>query len=211
MNVLVVLAHPNPKSLNGAFYRRTLEGLKRNPEVRGIRTIDLYAEDFDPRLRFDENNKRRDLHLDPEIREYQEKILWADHMVFIYPIWWGRPPAILLGFFDRLMSSKFAYRDQTSSPFPLGLLKGKEVTCISTAKGPDIYDLIWLRRSHQRLMKVALFNFVGIKGVKFFQFDNMEDAGGKQKRRLMRIEDHFGRLRFKAKRKTLTKPLPALT
>jgi NAD(P)H dehydrogenase (quinone) len=38
-----------------------------------------------------EGQKRRDLHKDPEIRDYQEKILWADHLVFIYPIWWGRP------------------------------------------------------------------------------------------------------------------------
>jgi NAD(P)H dehydrogenase (quinone) len=119
MNVLVVLAHPNPESLNGEFFRRSIAGLKQNPEVQGIRSVDLYGEDFDPRLRFGKDKKRRDLHKDPEIRDYQEKILWADHLVFIYPIWWGRPPAILLGFFDRLMSSKFAYRFQThctSSP-----------------------------------------------------------------------------------------------
>jgi NAD(P)H dehydrogenase (quinone) len=211
MNVLVVLAHPNPESLNGEFFRRSIAGLKQNPEVQGIRSVDLYGEDFDPRLRFGKDKKRRDLHKDPEIRDYQEKILWADHMVFIYPIWWGRPPAILLGFFDRLMSSQFAYLDQAASPFPQGLLKGKSVTCISTAKGPDIYDLIWLRRSHKRLMEVALFHFVGIKKVKFFQFDRMEEIQGPQKRRLDQIQDYFQRLHSGNRRKTAAKTLSAVT
>jgi putative NADPH-quinone reductase len=48
MNVLVVLAHPNPESLNGEFFRRSIAGLKQNPEVQGIRSVDLYGEDFDP-------------------------------------------------------------------------------------------------------------------------------------------------------------------
>lgn len=33
-------------------------------------------------------------------------------IVFVYPIWWGRPPAMLLGYIDQLFAANFAYRDK---------------------------------------------------------------------------------------------------
>jgi FMN-dependent NADH-azoreductase len=62
--------------------------------------------------------------------------------VFIYPIFWGRPPAMLLGYFDQLIASQFAYKEKQSSIYPEGLLKGKQVVCISTMKGP--FFCLWL-------------------------------------------------------------------
>jgi NAD(P)H dehydrogenase (quinone) len=69
------------------------QGLKQNPEVRGIRSIDLYAEKILTQgSDLMKNKKRRDLHKDPEIRDYQEKILWADHHGFYLPHLVGKAP-----------------------------------------------------------------------------------------------------------------------
>jgi NAD(P)H dehydrogenase (quinone) len=113
------------------------------------------------------------MHKDEALDDYRQAIGWAQRIVMIYPIFWGRPPAMLLGFIDRVFASNFAYRDE-GKPLPVGLLKGKEAVVISTMKGPSFYMRLLLRNAHQVLMRRALFNFVGMKRVKFFEFGGME-------------------------------------
>jgi NAD(P)H dehydrogenase (quinone) len=190
MKLLLVFTHPNHHSLSYAFLQETLRGCGENAAVEEVEILDLYAEGFDPVLVFNENKRRRDMHQDPELSVYREQLKRADKVIFIYPIWWGRPPAMLLGYIDQMFASGFAYRDK-GGLFPEGLLKGKSVVCISVMKGPDRYPLLWLNNAHKVLMRKALFNFVGIKKVKFFEFGSMEKPGGKQKQRLDKIYRYF--------------------
>ncbi len=188
MRALIVFAHPNRKSLNGAFLEKTLKGLEANPDISEVEILDLYKENFDFALRFDENRRRRDMHRDPYMASYRNQLTRADLIIYIYPIWWGRPPAILLGYFDRLMATEFAYRYHPGKIMPEGLLKGKQVICISTMKGPSLYPALWLGNAHKMLMRKALFNFVGIKKVKFLQWGDMEGRDGKRMKALVRTE-----------------------
>lgn len=194
MKMLIVYTHPNHKSLNYAFLQEVLKGSSSNPNISEIEVLDLYAEGFNPLLVFNDTKRRRDMHIDPDLEKYRNQILKADKIVFIYPIWWGRPPAMLLGYIDQLFASNFAYRDKKGN-FPDGLLKGKSVVCISTMKGPTLYPLYWLNNAHKILMRKALFNFVGIKKVKFFEFGNMESANGKQLKKLEKVNRYFQMLR----------------
>lgn len=187
MNVLVVFTHPHKKSLNGAFLKAVEEGLENNGKVNEYKTLDLYAEGFDPVLVFNEEIKRRNMHKESSMESYREQFLWADQIVFIYPIWWGRPPAMLMGYIDKLFASEFAYHYEPGKLYPEGLLKGKKVLCISTMKGPTAYPLLTLGNAHKRLMRTALFNFVGIKKVRFFEFGSMESKKGKQERDLQTV------------------------
>lgn len=191
MNILVVYTHPNHESLNYAFLQKTLEGIKANPNESQVQVVDLYKDDFDPRLTFDKENRRRDLHIHPETDKYREQIKWADHIVFIYPIWWGRAPALLLGYIDRLFVTNFAYKYVNNPILPEGLLKGKIVTCISTMKGPGILTQIFSGNLHRKSMKTAIFSFVGIKKVKFFEFGSMESKNGKHQKKLAKIKHYF--------------------
>lgn len=72
-----------------------------------------------------------------------------------------------------------------------GLLKGKSAICISTMEGPPRYTLFWLNNAHKVLMKRALFGYVGIKRVKFFEFGSMEKKNGKQSQKLEQIYQYF--------------------
>lgn len=99
---------------------------------------------------------------------------------------------MLLGFIDQVFAANFAYRDQ--GLLPEGLLKGKLAVCVSTMKGPSVYSRFYLRNAHKILMKRALFQFVGIRKVKVFEFGSMEKQGGKQKKYLSRIETFFRKL-----------------
>lgn len=190
MKTLLIYTHPNHQSLNYSFLQNAIRGLKENPHVQEVQLLDLYGEAFDPLLVFNEHKRRRDMHLDPQLEKYRNQLLWAEKIVFIYPIWWGRPPAMLLGYIDRMFASNFAYRDN-GGLLPEGLLKGKSVVCISTMMGPTFYPLYWLNNAHKVLMRKALFNYVGIKKVKFFEFGGMEKPQGKQKKNLERIYGYF--------------------
>lgn len=190
MKTLVIYTHPNHESLSYAFLQKVVQGSKENPGITEIQVLDLYEEKFDPVLVFNETKRRRDMHADPRLAVYREQIVWADKIVFVYPIWWGRPPAMLLGYIDQMFASGFAYKDK-GGLLPEGLLKGKSVVCISSMKGPAFYPLFWLNNAHKVLMKKALFQYVGIKKVKFFEFGNMESPKGKHEEKLNKIWRYF--------------------
>ncbi|TXK75381.1 NAD(P)H-dependent oxidoreductase [Paenibacillus sp. N3.4] len=190
MKTLVIYTHPNHQSLSYAFLQKVIQGSTENPRITEIKVLDLYEEGFNPVLVFNKEKRRRDMHADPNLETYRQQITWADQVVFVYPIWWGRPPAMLMGYIDQMFASGFAYKDK-GGMLPEGLLKGKSVVCISTMKGPTFYPLYWLYNAHKVLMKKALFNYVGIKKVKFFEFGNMESPKGKHDVKLNKIYRYF--------------------
>ncbi|OZI13357.1 NAD(P)H dehydrogenase [Bacillaceae bacterium SAS-127] len=190
MKILAIYTHPNHQSLSYAFLQEVIKGSRENPNIKELQVLDLYEEAFDPLLIFNETKRRRDMHSDPTFEQYRKQIMWADKIVFVYPIWWGRPPAMLMGYIDQIFASNFAYREE-GRLLPEGLLKGKSVVCISTMKGPTNYPLFLLNNAHKALMKKAVFNFVGIKKVKFFEFGHMESPKGKQGRKLDKIYRYF--------------------
>ena len=190
MNLLIIYTYPNHKSLNYAFLQKVIKGSSENTNIKNLKVLDLYEENFNPLLVFNEEKRRRDMHTDSSMERYRNQITWADKIVFIYPIWWGRPPAMLMGYIDQVFASNFAYKDKKGL-FPEGLLKGKSVVCVSTMKGPPHYPLLWLNNANKILMKRALFNFVGIKKVKFFEFGNMESQKGNQVKKLGKVYNYF--------------------
>ncbi|AJA49947.1 NAD(P)H dehydrogenase [Clostridium pasteurianum DSM 525 = ATCC 6013] len=189
MKLLIIYTHPNHESLCYSFLQKILQGSNENSNVKDIKVLDLYEEKFNPLLVFNRDKPRRNLYCDAELEKYRQQIIWADKLVFIYPIWWGRPPAMLLGYIDQIFASNFAYRYKgfTSE----GLLEGRSAVCISTMRGPTNYPLFFLHDAHKVLMKKALFNYVGIKKVKFFEFGNMESENGKQVEKLNKIYNYF--------------------
>jgi len=190
LKTLVIYTHPNHDSLCGAFLEKVLQGLDENAKELDYEVLDLYKEGFDPVLVFNKEKRRRDMHIDPNLEKYRQQILSADRLVLVYPIWWGRPPAMLLGYVDQMFAANFAYKEEKGL-FPQKLLKGRTAVCISTMKGPTKYPLLWLGNAHKKLMKRALFSFVGIQKVKFFEFGNMESPRGRQKEKLEQVYRYF--------------------
>ena len=195
MKTLIVFTNPKIDSLNGAFLKSVVKGLGQHHPQGDVQVLNLYEDGFNPVLSYGGEKRRRDMHADPDFAKYREQLLWAERLVFIYPIWWGRPPAMLLGYFDQLLSSQFAYKDVPGKIYPEGLLKGKEAICISTMKGPTAYPFLTLGDSHKKLMKNAVLNYVGVKKVKIFEFGNMESPKGRQLEKLNKIERYFSGLR----------------
>lgn len=93
MQVAVIYAHPDPNSFNGAILKRVVQALEDGKHSYTV--IDLYKEQFNPVLVFNEKKRRSDLKNDPETAKYRSIIKNADHLILIYPLWWGGMPAIL--------------------------------------------------------------------------------------------------------------------
>jgi NAD(P)H dehydrogenase (quinone) len=139
MKVLVVYAHPNPASFNRAILDALLEGL-RGAE-HDIRVNDLYAEGFNPILdRVDLELANRGV-VPEQIATQQRSIMWAEALVFIYPLWWFDRPAILKGWFDRVFTNGFAFKYTASGM--QGLLPQRKALVIVTVGGePSEYKQI---------------------------------------------------------------------
>ena len=187
MNAIVILAHPNKTSLNAALAQTAVESLKNNPRIKNIDFLNLYEEQFPAALVFGKEKRRRDMATDPEFESYRQRLNQAHLLVFVYPIWWGRPPAILLGFIDQVFAQGFAYTFR--GKLPLGLLKGKQAWCISTMHSPRWYPPLLLRNAHHMIMKRATLGFCGIRPVGFLSFGNMEEKGSRQKKALTRVRN----------------------
>jgi NAD(P)H dehydrogenase (quinone) len=108
MKVLIVYAHPNPSSFNGAILKVVGEGLRAGGHE--IKVKDLYAEDFNPLLGTEDLTALNQGALPADIQCEQQALLWAQGLVFIYPLWWFDRPAILKGWFDRVFTHGFAFR-----------------------------------------------------------------------------------------------------
>lgn len=145
MNVLIVLAHPEPQSFNGHLARCAATAMRTGGN--SVRLSDLYGEHFDPceagrhfrslrdPARFDAQAEQRHAwdteSLAGEIHRHVENVLWADLVILQFPLWWFGPPAILKGWMDRVFVYGGLYT--SSRRHDRGVCGGKKILfCVTT-------------------------------------------------------------------------------
>jgi len=107
MRVLVIFAHPVETSYAAALHATVLRTLRAKHEVRDL---DLYADGFDPRLSREERLHYHDTSRNiAPVAKYVELLRWAEAVVFCFPVWCFGLPAILKGFFDRVLIPGVAF------------------------------------------------------------------------------------------------------
>ncbi|MGW5735146.1 MULTISPECIES: NAD(P)H-dependent oxidoreductase [Streptomyces] len=137
--ILVVSAHPEPRSLNASLTAFAADELRA--AGHDVQVSDLYAmkwkaavdaDDFpghsaDERLHVMAASERDTLadRLAPDIAAEQEKVRWADAVILQFPVWWFSVPAILKGWIDRVFTSGFAYGPEVPPPYSEGPLAGR--------------------------------------------------------------------------------------
>lgn len=136
MNVSIILGHPASGSFNHAIAAVAAQALR----ARGDQVIlhDLHAERFDPV--YTPAELVRDAVLPPDIEEHCRQVLSADALIVVHPNYWGRPPAMVCGWVDRVLRSGRAYRfvpDGKGGARPQGLLKVRHAIVFNTANTPD--------------------------------------------------------------------------
>jgi putative NADPH-quinone reductase len=159
--ILIINGHPDKESFGFGLFEAYKKGaLKSGADVREIIIREL---NFNPNLQF---GYRKRTDLEPDLLEAQEKIKWAEHIVWIYPVWWGSLPAILKGFVDRVFLPGFAFKKRENSLWWDKLLKNKSARIISTLDQPAWYYWLVHRQPSNNAMKNLILRFCGINPVK---------------------------------------------
>jgi putative NADPH-quinone reductase len=159
--ILIINGHPDAESYNAALadtYRQAAQS--SGAEVRVINVRDLQ---FNPNLQF---GYRQRTELEPDLLAAQDDIRWAEHLVWVYPVWWGSLPAILKGFIDRVFLPGFAFQKRENSVWWDKLLTGKTARIICTLDQPAWYYWLVNGRPSYYAMKKMTLEFCGIKPVK---------------------------------------------
>jgi NAD(P)H dehydrogenase (quinone) len=155
MKVLLVFAHPEPRSLNGALRDVAIRELES--QGHQVRVSDLYADGWKTEVdRADFPTLAPDARIMPvaaskqafesgtltaDVKAEIEKLLWADVLILQFPLWWFTMPAILKGWVDRVFAYGFAYGvgehndKRWGDRYGEGTLAGKRAMLIVTAGG----------------------------------------------------------------------------
>ena len=146
-NILIILGHPDIDSFCGSLAKAYLDGAKSGgSEVRELKLSELK---FDPIL-WKGYNKIQELESD--LVKAQELIQWSNHIVFVYPNWWGAMPALMKGFFDRVFLPGFAFKYRDDSQFWDKLLSGRTAHLMVTMDTPPwYYRWIYHRPGHNEM------------------------------------------------------------
>ena len=162
MEILVVLGHPDPGSLNHAIASEVCNSLLE--DGHHVLFHDLYEEHFDPILPKEEIPEKG---LVPgAIQNHCEQLLSADGIVIVHPNWWGQPPAILTGWIDRVFRPGVAYRfdeGDSGEGIPIGLLKAKAAVVFNTSNTPDAREQSAFGDPLETLWKRCIFDLCGVK------------------------------------------------
>lgn len=159
--ILVINGHPNEESFNFGVAKAYKEAAERSgAEVKEIEIANLT---FDPNLRY---GYRKRTELEPDLVTSWDMIKWADHLVWVHPVWWGGLPAITKGFIDRLFLPGFAFQYRENSVWWDKLLKGKTAHIITTLDQPGWYYRLFFGRPSVNQLKRSTLEFCGVSPVK---------------------------------------------
>lgn len=185
--ILVILGHPRHDSLCGAIANAYVEGAKSTKnEIQQIFLGDL---SFDPVLH---NGYSTIQELEPDLVAGQAAITWAQHIVFVYPIWWGTMPALLKGFIDRVFLPGFAFRYREDSRFWDRLLSGRSAHLLVTMDTPPWYFRWVYRMPGHHQMKQTILEFSGITPVAISNFGPVKGSNRQQRAKWLTQAKAYG-------------------
>lgn len=156
--ILIINGNPKEHSLSKSIvdsYKKGAENAAK-VEVLHLNELAFNINQTGP-LKLEENV------LEASLIHAQNLITIADHIVWVYPIWWGGMPALLKGFIDRTFLSGFAFQYRKNSMMWDKLLSGKTSRIIVTMDAPSWYFRFVLRSHSILQLKTSILNFCGIK------------------------------------------------
>lgn len=181
MKTIIIYAHPETPGHCPYILDEVKIGLEAKNHEYEI--LDLYKMRYDPVLHEEEHytagNDNKNISQENKI--IQEKIKQAGLLIFIYPVWWGTMPAILTGFFDRVLTPGFAFRFAKFG-IPLPLFKGKRAEVFITSSTSRFLHPIF-GYYPRPLIKRGLLGFCGIKS-RLHHFDRARRLTEKSKLKL---------------------------
>ena len=173
--IVIIQGHPDASEshLCHALAERYLQGAKTTGHE--VRVIDVATLDF-PLLR--SQKAWQEGALPDTLRSAQEAIVWAEHLVLVFPLWLGDMPALLKGFLEQVMRPGFAFEYEEGNPFGLKGLRGRSARVIVTMGMPALIYQHFYRAHSVKALERNILGFVGITPIEetlIGQVESMND------------------------------------
>jgi len=186
-NITVIIGHPDPESYCHALGQAYIRGAEAGGAT--VRLLDLAAMKFSPILQY---GYRKRTELEPDLVQAREAILQADHLVWVYPIWWGTMPALMKGFIDRVFLPGFAFTSAPDSLVVQKLLKGKTARLLVTMDSPSWYYRLALQRAGHVIMKRGILQFSGIRPVRITEINKVKMLSAEKRKHWLKKAESLG-------------------
>ncbi len=190
MRILVILGHPRRESFGAALADEYQDGAQSaGAELRRIAVSELC---FDPEVHHAAPERQP---LEPDLVAAQSAISWADHLVFIYPTYWGGLPAKLKGFLDRTFTPGFAFRTLPDAGGRRKLLRGKTAEIITTLDmPPEVYRARYRRPGIEELRR-AVLRYCGVQTTRVRLIGPVAGSTHEDRSEWLLEQNHAGRRR----------------
>lgn len=180
MDLLIILGHPNPGSLNHAIAHAVRDHMRDCGH--DVVFHDLYAERFDPMLVADEIPQHGTIPA--QIRLHCEELCSADGIVIVHPNWWGQPPAILKGWIDRVFRPGLTYRFEegdSGEGIPVGLLRAHAAVVLNTSNTEETREQTAFGDPLDAIWRRCIFDLCGVQSFSRRMFTTVVTSTRKQR------------------------------
>ncbi len=174
MRTVIVFNHPYEKSYCSAILAATTKGLQKAHHEVDLMHLD--NDGFNPAMSRDDL-KAFIAHraVDPLVNDYNERLKKADHLIFIFPIWWDIMPATTKGFIDRALLPGVVYDHHPRGFGLVPLLKNlKSITIITTMNKPKIMYSLFIGNLIRKAMLKSVFRTMGYKNLNWISFTSVK-------------------------------------
>jgi NAD(P)H dehydrogenase (quinone) len=197
MKVVIIFNHPYDGSFCNVILQSVTKGLtEANHQVE---IIHLDKDNFNPVMTAADLKAFRDKKpIDPKVIEYSSTIKDADHLIFIFPIWWELMPAMTKGFIDKVIFPGVAYDYANASNTRMRPLWDniKGITMITTMNTPNWLYWGLFGNAVNKAMLVGTFWKIGFKNRKWISFNQVKMVSDhKRKKWLKELENKFASLK----------------
>lgn len=192
MRVLIVYNHPYSGSFCNAILNAVTNGLQKAHHE--VDLIHLNRDNFNP-VMTEADLKAFIAHkpIDPQVIQYNERLKAADHLIFIFPIWWDIMPAQTKGFIDRVLFPGVVYDHHPRGFGLIPLLNNlKSITLITTMNKPRWLYSLFIGNLIQKVMLKSVFKTMGYKNLSWISFTAVKAVGHRKRVMwLQKLENKF--------------------
>lgn len=199
MRIVLLLAHPDPGSLNHAL--AAAAAAEARALGHEVLFHDLYRERFPPLLPAREVG--RDGPVDPLVARHCREAAKADGFIVVHPNWWGMPPAILTGWVDRVLRPGVAYdflEGDKGEGVPRGLLRARAALVLNTSNTSARRERKAFGDPLQRIWADCVFGLCGVSRVERKTFRTVVTSTPEQRRGWLAEAGRMTRKSFPAER-----------
>jgi putative NADPH-quinone reductase len=208
MRILLVLDHPYTlASAENVPHRRSFSAAVAAATIRGARAgghevdvIDLAADGFSPAMTHEDLVAwRQGTAVDPLVLDYQRRVFAAEHLVFVFPVWWEAMPAATKGFLDRVLTKGVMFEELAGvrgNPFRNLMTGLRQVSVLSVMTTPDKAYRWWYRDPLTKILFKGTFGKIGVRNFRWTNYADVTAKTPAQRERMLReTEAAFSALR----------------